>query len=217
MRANIMRARSLGADDIWIGDQAKSMFPSWLWRTDLSPMARFVPSLDAYLDPTVTMARAAGRFRPRMGTAVTDSVRRTRADLARTWLSLHHLSRGRVVLGIGSGEVENTEPYGWALQPRVARLEDTLVAIRAAWASGGEPLTHSGRFHGWRDATFALPEWRETTPPIWSRPKARARVGSLADTASAGSTSISAVSRSGKHARGTWWPGPKRQGGVPIH
>ena len=42
-----------------------------------------------------------------------------------------------------------------------------LVAIRAAWASAGEPLTHSGKFHQWKDATFALPKRRGTTPPIW--------------------------------------------------
>ena len=82
-------------------------------------------------------------------------------------MSLHHLSRGRVVLGIGSGERENTEPFGLGLEAPVARLEDVLVAIRAAWASAGEPLTHSGKFHQWKDATFALPKRRGTTPPIW--------------------------------------------------
>jgi phthiodiolone/phenolphthiodiolone dimycocerosates ketoreductase len=160
-------SRLLGADDIWLGDHAKSMFPPSAWRPELSPMARFVPSLDAYLDPPVTIARVVGPFGPRMGTVVTDSIRRTPADLARVWMSLHHLSRGRVVLGIGSGERENTEPFGLALDAPVARLEDVLVAIRAAWASGGEPLTHAGRFHRWKDATFALPKRRGTTPPIW--------------------------------------------------
>jgi phthiodiolone/phenolphthiodiolone dimycocerosates ketoreductase len=165
--AGIAIARLLGADDIWIGDHAKSMFPSAAWRPEMSPMARFVPSLDAYLDPTVVIARGTGRFGVPMGTAVTDSIRRTPADLARVWMSLHHLSRGRVVLGIGSGEHENTVPFGLALEPRVARLEDTLVAIRAAWASSGEPLSHEGKFHRWHDATFGLPGRKGTTPPIW--------------------------------------------------
>ena len=167
LRANVILARLLGADDIWLGDHAKSMFPQAAWRPALSPMARFIPSLDAYLDPTVTIARTVGRFGPRMGTAVTDPLRRTPADLARVWMSLHHLSRGRVVLGIGSGERENTEPIGLVLDAPVGRLEDVLVAIRAAWASSGEPLTHSGKFHQWNDAIFALPKRRGTTPPIW--------------------------------------------------
>jgi len=133
----------------------------------VSPMARFVPSLDAYLDPTVVIARGTGRLGTTMGTAVTDSIRRSPADLARVWMSLHHLSRGRVVLGIGSGESENTVPFGLALEPRVGRLEDVLIAVRAAWAADGEPVNHAGRFHDWQDATFALPKRRGTTPPIW--------------------------------------------------
>lgn len=166
-RASIGLARLMGADDIWLGDHAKSMFPSSAWTPQMSPMARFVPSLDAYLDPTVVIARGTGRFGTRMGTAVTDSVRRTPADLARVWMSLHHLSRGRVVLGIGSGEVENTVPFGMDLEPRVGRLEDVLIAIRAAWEADGQPVTHVGKFHSWQDATFALPKLRGTTPPIW--------------------------------------------------
>ena len=89
------------------------------------------------------------------------------ADLARVWMSLHHLSGGRVVLGLGAGERENTEPIGLTLDAPVGRLEDAIVAIRAAWASSGEPLTHSSKFHQWKDAVFALPNRRGTTPPIW--------------------------------------------------
>ncbi len=167
LRANIRLSRLTGADDIWFGDHAKSMFPSSAWGPKLSPFARFVPSLDAFLDPTVTIARCIGRRGPRMGTSVTDAVRRTPADLARVWMSLHHLTGGRAILGIGAGEVENTEPFGLTLDPRVSRLEDTLGALRAAWDSQGAPLTHEGRFHRWHDATFALPHRRGTTPPIW--------------------------------------------------
>lgn len=37
-------------------------------------------------------------------------------------MSLHHLSRGRAILGIGSGGFENTVPYGLTLEPRACRL-----------------------------------------------------------------------------------------------
>ena len=167
VRANIRLARVLGADDIWFGDHAKSMFPSSAWGPHLSPFARWIPSLDAFLDPTVTIAKYAGRRGPRMGTSVTDAVRRTPADLARVWMSLHHLTGGRAVLGIGAGEIENTEPFGLELQPSASRLEDVVTAVRAAWESAGTPLTHEGRFHKWHDATFALPPWRQTAPDLW--------------------------------------------------
>jgi len=166
-RANVASARLMGADDIWVGDHVRSVFPSTAWSPKLSPMARFIPSLDAYLDPTVVIARWAGRLGITMGMSVTDAIRRTPADLARSWMSLHHMTGGHAVLGIGSGEHENVVPYGQSMERRVSRLEDTLCAIREAWESGGKPLTHEGEFHRWKDATFALPKRRGTTPPVW--------------------------------------------------
>ena len=77
VHANIRLARVLGADDIWFGDHAKSMFPSSAWGPHLSPFARWIPSLDAFLDPTVTIAKYAGRRGPRMGTSVTDATEGT--------------------------------------------------------------------------------------------------------------------------------------------
>jgi phthiodiolone/phenolphthiodiolone dimycocerosates ketoreductase len=80
--------------------------------------------------------------------------------------------------------VENTEPYGQSLARSVTRLDDTLGAIRAAWSSAGEPLTHDGPFHTWNHATFALPGRQETFPPIWvaaQGPRAAAVAGRWGD------------------------------------
>ena len=107
LRANIVLSRLLGADDIWLGDHAKSTFPPSAFVTD----GAFGSVTGRLSRPHGDGARVVGAFGPRMGTAVTDSIRRSPADLARVWMSLHHLSRGRVVLGIGSGERENTEPF----------------------------------------------------------------------------------------------------------
>lgn len=165
--ANIQLARASGADDVWFADHCKSLLPSAAWDPRSNPLARLVPDLDAYFDPTAIVARHAGSAGLTMGTCVTDSVRRNPADLARLWLSIHHLSKGRAILGIGSGEAENTVPYGLSIAKPVARLEDTLGAIRAAWATGDAALDHTGTFHDWRHATFALPAWRGSYPPIW--------------------------------------------------
>ncbi|KAA8888544.1 LLM class flavin-dependent oxidoreductase [Nocardia colli] len=167
IRMNMRTARVLGVDDVWFSDHTKSAFPAAAWNVRFSPMARFVSSLDAYLDPTVALARWARPRGPVMGVAVTDVVRRSPADLARAWMSLHHLSRGKVVLGIGSGEYENTVPYGLTLEPRAGRLADALTALRAAWAAPDELLTHTGPFHDWHAARFGLPPLDGTTPPVW--------------------------------------------------
>ncbi|HVW35130.1 MAG TPA: LLM class flavin-dependent oxidoreductase [Acidimicrobiia bacterium] len=165
--AGIRLAQVLRADDVWLGDHTRAMLPDSVWDPATNPLARLVPDLDAYFDPTVVIARYAGRFGPRIGTSVTDSIRRSPADLARAWLTLHHVTGGKAVLGIGSGEIENTVPYGQSTARSVTRLDDTLGAIRAAWESEGKPLTHAGPFHHWEHATFAVPPRKGTFPPIW--------------------------------------------------
>jgi phthiodiolone/phenolphthiodiolone dimycocerosates ketoreductase len=165
--AGIRLAQALRADDVWLGDHTRAMLPGSVWDPATNPLARLVPNLDAYFDPTAVIARYAGRFGPRIGTSVTDSIRRTPADLARAWLTLHHVTGGKAVLGIGSGEQENTVPYGQSTARSVTRLDDTLAAIRAAWGSEGKPLSHDGPFHRWEHATFAVPPRRGTFPPIW--------------------------------------------------
>jgi phthiodiolone/phenolphthiodiolone dimycocerosates ketoreductase len=182
--ANIRLARACGADDVWFADHYKSLLPSAAWDPRRNPLARLVPDLDAYFDPTAIVARHAGSGGLTMGTCVTDSVRRNPADLARLWLSLHHLSKGHAILGIGSGEAENTVPYGLSLARPVAQLEDTLAAIRAAWATGDAPLDHDGPFHDWRHATFSLPGWHGSYPPIWvaaQGPRASRAAGAYGD------------------------------------
>lgn len=184
VNASIRIARACGADDMWFADHTKSLLPVAAWDPSTNPMARLVPELDAYYDPTAVIARHAGRCGMTMGTCVIDSIRRSPADLARLWLSLHHLTKGRAILGIGSGEAENTVPYGLSLAKPVTRLEDTLAAIRAAWAAGPKPLDHTGAFHDWKDATFALPGWRNSYPPIWvagQGPRASRAAGTYGD------------------------------------
>jgi phthiodiolone/phenolphthiodiolone dimycocerosates ketoreductase len=182
--ANIQLARACGADDVWFADHYKSLLPSAAWDPRSNPLARLVPDLDAYFDPTAIVARHAGARGLTVGTCVTDSIRRTPADLARLWLTIHHLSRGHAILGIGSGEAENTVPYGLSLAKPVTRLEDTLAAIRAAWATGDTPLNHDGPFHDWQHATFSLPGWRGSYPPIWvaaQGPRASRAAGAYGD------------------------------------
>lgn len=167
VRANIALNRALGADDLWFGDHTRAMLPGQIWDPHTNPMARVIPNLDAFYDPTTIIARYGRPHGPAMGTSVTDPFRRSAADLARAWMSLHHTTGGKAILGIGAGEIENTVPYGIPYERPVARLEDTLAALRAAWATPGEQIDHEGPFHRWRRATFALPRLRGTAPPIW--------------------------------------------------
>jgi phthiodiolone/phenolphthiodiolone dimycocerosates ketoreductase len=184
VNANIALAKLMRVDDVWFGDHTVAMLPESVWDPATNPLARIVPDLDAYFDPTAVIARYASRYRMPMGTSVTDAVRRTPADLARAWATLSHVTGGRAILGIGSGESENTEPYGQSMARSVTRLEDTLEALRAAWDSEGRPVDHEGAFHTWRHAKFALRGWADRPPPVWvaaQGPRACAIAGRLGD------------------------------------
>lgn len=163
VRLQMRLARLLGADDLWLGDHVAHVIPNTLWKT--TPMARFVPNLDAWFDPTALIARYARRRGLRMG-VVTDPFRRSAADLARAWLSLHHVTGGNAVLGIGAGERMNLDPIGEDWSQPVSHLADTLGALRAVLSSEGRPVSHEGPFHRWEQAPF-LPPYRGSVPPVW--------------------------------------------------
>ena len=59
--------------------------------------------------------------------------------------TLHLLTKGRAILGIGTGEREGNEPYGVDWSKPVGRFIEAVATIRALWDSGGEPVTRDSR------------------------------------------------------------------------
>ena len=157
-RLNLRLATLMGASALWLPDHFMSFTPAAVWRPEITPAARLVPSLDALLDPLQVLAITATRIRRvDLGTSVTESIRRHPMSLAQSFVTLDHIARGRAILGIGNGIRENTEPYGLSYADNVARLEEALVIIRRLWESGGAPVDYEGRFWRLRDAVFRLP------------------------------------------------------------
>jgi Luciferase-like monooxygenase len=74
--------------------------------------------------------------------------------------ALHLLTRGRAILGIGTGEREGNEPFGVDWTKPVARFEEALATIRALWDSGGELVNRESPFFPLRNAVFDLPPYR---------------------------------------------------------
>jgi len=105
--------------------------------------------------------------RLRLGVAVTDSGRRNPAVTAQAAATLHLLSRGRAILGIGPGEREGNEPYGVDWSKPVARFEEAMATIRALWDSGGELVNRDSPYFPLRNALFDLPPYRGKWPEIW--------------------------------------------------
>ncbi len=161
-------ARVLGAQAIWYPDHFMGFAPKWLWTPEVVPAASVLPSMDALFDPVPLMTLAARRHRRVwLGTSVTEPIRRHPMSLAQTFVTLDHIAKGRVILGIGNGLRENTEPYGLPTDKRVARLEEALEIIRRLWSSGGKPLDYDGKFWKLRDAVFDLPLYKGRAPRIF--------------------------------------------------
>jgi phthiodiolone/phenolphthiodiolone dimycocerosates ketoreductase len=178
--ATVMRV-----DSLWVPDHYLSFVPRHVWRPEYTPAAKVVPSPDAYFDPFVMLGMMAQRHkRIRLGTGVTEPLRRHPATLAQAFVTLDHLTGGRAILGIGNGERENTEPYGIPFTKRVARLGEALEIIRRLWSSGGEPVDFDGTFWTLRRALFTTPLHRGRAPALWvaaHAPKMLALTGRWAD------------------------------------
>jgi phthiodiolone/phenolphthiodiolone dimycocerosates ketoreductase len=103
----------------------------------------------------------------RLGIGVTDAGRRNPAVTAQAAATLHLLTRGRAILGIGTGEREGNEPYGVDWSKPVARFEEAMATIRALWNSGGELVTRDSPFFPLHNAVFDLWPYRGKWPEIW--------------------------------------------------
>jgi phthiodiolone/phenolphthiodiolone dimycocerosates ketoreductase len=175
---------SRGYDAILWADHLMGM-PDALWTTEVTPAAAFAESPHTFYD-TVACIAAAGVHteRIRLGTGVTEAIRRHPAMLAQEWLTLDHLTRGRSILGIGSGEPENLTPYGLPFSRPVSRLEEALEVVRLLWENQG-PVDYQGEFFQLREAACGLAPFEPGRyPPIWiaaNGPRTLRMTGRLGD------------------------------------
>ncbi|WP_343572163.1 LLM class flavin-dependent oxidoreductase [Mycobacterium sp.] len=170
-QASYLSAAATGADSFWVGDHLNAPLPQSIATSEyLGVTAKLVPSVDAVLEPWTMLGHLAARNRVRrlrLGVCVTDASRRHPAVTAQAAATLHLLTRGRAILGIGVGEREGNEPYGVARAKPVAQLEEAIATIRALWDSGGELVSRDSPYFPLRDAVFALPPYRGRQPEIW--------------------------------------------------
>jgi phthiodiolone/phenolphthiodiolone dimycocerosates ketoreductase len=169
-RANYLGAVANRVDSFWVPDHLNGLFPRSLWKQKYCGATKLLPTLDAYMEPWTMLGHIAARNRLgrlRLGVAVTDSGRRNPAVTAQAAATLHLLTRGRAILGIGPGEREGNEPYGVDWSKPVARFEEAMATIRALWDSGGELVNRDSPHFPLRNALFDLPPYRGKWPEIW--------------------------------------------------
>jgi alkanesulfonate monooxygenase SsuD/methylene tetrahydromethanopterin reductase-like flavin-dependent oxidoreductase (luciferase family) len=105
---------------------------------------KYRPPVRAVADPWIALAAiACATDRLRIGPLVTPLSRRRVQKVARETVTLDHLSRGRLTLGVGLGSDRNDElePFGEVVDPRErARLLDRgLERLSTFWAGEFQP------------------------------------------------------------------------------
>jgi phthiodiolone/phenolphthiodiolone dimycocerosates ketoreductase len=169
---------------IWLPDHMVSFWPDALWTPEFTDLATVSPSPHRHLDGMAVAAAAAVLTKNvPLATSVVDTVRRHPALLAQSALTIDHLSAGRFILGLGSGEHENIAPYGFDFARPVSRFEEALQVIRLLWESNG-PVDFTGRFYRLEHARLDTESHEGRFPPIWigaSGPRMLDIVGRYAD------------------------------------
>jgi alkanesulfonate monooxygenase SsuD/methylene tetrahydromethanopterin reductase-like flavin-dependent oxidoreductase (luciferase family) len=120
-------------------------------------------------DPWIALTAIALRTqRIRLGPLVTPLPRRRPWKVAREAISLDHLSRGRLILGVGTGgSLEEFADMGEEKDPKVraAMLEEGLQIITGLWT--GETFHFEGTYYHVQAAQFLPPPVQSPRIPIW--------------------------------------------------
>lgn len=124
------------------------------------------------LEPwTVLSAIAVQTKSIMLGSAVTDTQRAHPSRTAHATTVLNHISKGRVLLGIGAGEAMNVVPYGLPWDDpagRAARLEEAICVIKLLWSSSRErSVSFSGRHFLLDRAFLSLGQYKSVPPALY--------------------------------------------------
>ena len=169
---------------VWLPDHMVSFWPDTIWTPEFTDLATVSPSPHRHLDGLAVAAAVAVKTRNvSIASCVVDTVRRHPSLLAQTALTLDHLSGGRFILGLGSGETENTVPYGFDFSKPVGQFEESLKVIRMLWESEG-PVDFEGQFYKLHHARLDTETYAGRFPEIWvgaSGPRMLQITGRLAD------------------------------------
>lgn len=121
-------------------------------------------------DPWVVLAAMATRTeRVRLGNIVTPPSRRRPWKLARETMSLDQLSKGRLVLPVGLGALDDVAFGGVGeateMRTRAEMLDESLEFLTQAWS--GRPFSYQGKHYQTAEMTFHPPSYQQPRIPIW--------------------------------------------------
>ena len=147
IRDFLTRAESLGFESAWVLEQVLGSIPS--------------------LEPLELLTYAAAiTERMRLGAAVLLAALRSPVHLAKSLATLDHLSRGRLIVGVGLGANPRVYPaYGISADRRAARFAEAIRLMQRLWT---EPrVTFDGQFWKLDNAAMEPKPLQKPHPPIW--------------------------------------------------
>jgi probable F420-dependent oxidoreductase len=142
-------AEAVGFESLWTVEHV--VVPKgYASRYPYSPSGRMPGPEEASIpDPFVWLAYAAAvTERIRLATGVLILPQRHPLYVAKEAATLDRLSRGRAILGVGIGWLEEEfRALGVPFAERVERTEEAIAALRGLWSDG--PAQHAGRHYRW--------------------------------------------------------------------
>src|SRR5437016_275254 len=123
IRRHAIRAEALGLSDVWVSEHI------------IVPRKQF-PRSPLFYDPVLTLTWvAAVTERVRLGTSVIVLPMRHPLPLAKELSTLHNLSGGRLILGVGVGWLEaEFAALGAPFHERGRRMDEGIAMMRAVWS-----------------------------------------------------------------------------------
>src|ERR1700731_2342112 len=133
IRRHARRAEDLGLSDVWVSEHI------------IVPRAQF-PRSPLFYDPILTLTWvAAVTERVRLGTSVIVLPMRHPLPLAKELSTLHNLSGGRLILGVGVGWLEaEFAALGVPFKERGRRMDEGIAMMKAVWDQ--DPVTFAAKW-----------------------------------------------------------------------
>ncbi len=123
--------------------------------------------------------------RIKLSVYVADPFRRHPVEIAQASATLDQLTNGRVVLGLGAGELMNLEPFGIDWTRPVTHLKEAIEIIELLWqADYSKPANYDGEVFSLRNAFLQIKPVQRPRPKILVGAvgtKTRTLAGRLAD------------------------------------
>ena len=154
IRRHARQAEDLGLSDIWVSEHI------------IVPRKQF-PRSPLFYDPILTLTWvAAVTERVRLGTSVIVLPMRHPLPLAKELSTLHNLSGGRLILGVGVGWLEaEFAALGVPFHERGRRMDEGIAMMRAVWSD--DPVTFEAKYVPAVIGNMRMQPKPEKPIPIW--------------------------------------------------